>query len=46
MKKTYSTPEVRSNDLVLELSFLQSGLNNPNIGSMDDPEDIDPWGGN
>lgn len=46
MKKTYLTPEVWANDLDLELSFLQSGLNNPPIGSMDDPEDEDPWGTN
>ena len=46
MKKTYLTPEFRSNDLELDQSFLKSGLSNPGIGSMDDPEDEDPWGTN
>ena len=45
MKKTYLTPESRVKDLELEWNFLQSGLN-PGIGSLDDPEDDDPWGGN
>ena len=44
MKKTYLTPENRVKDLELEMDFLQSGgLNNPDIGSLDDPADDDPW---
>ena len=44
MKKTYLTPEGRVKDLELEMDFLQSGgLNNPDIGSLDDPADDDPW---
>ena len=46
MKKTYLTPEVWAADLDLETAFLQSGLNNPGINPMDDPEDDDPWGNN
>ena len=45
MKKTYLTPESRVKDLELEWNFLQSGgLDNPSIGSLDDPEDDNPWG--
>ena len=44
MKKTYLTPENRVKDLELEMDFLQSGgLNNPDIGALDDPADGDPW---
>ena len=46
MKKTYLTPENRVKDLELEWNFLLSGLDNPGIGSLDDPEDDDPWGSN
>lgn len=47
MKKTYLTPESRAKDLELEWNFLQSGgLDNPGIGSLDDPEDENPWGSN
>ena len=43
MKKTYLTPESRVKDLELEWNFLQSGGLNTGIGSLDDPEDDDPW---
>ena len=46
MKKTYLTPENRVKDLELELDFLQSGGLNAGIGSLEDPEDDDPWGSN
>ena len=45
MKKTYLTPEDRVNELELEQSFLQSGLN-AGIDPLGDPEDDDPWGNN
>ena len=43
MKKTYLTPESRVKDLELEWNFLQSGGLDTGIGSLDDPEDDDPW---
>ena len=43
MKKTYLTPENWVNDLELEWNFLQSGGLDTGIGSLDDPEDDDPW---
>ena len=43
MKKTYLTPELREKDLELELNFLLSGMGNPGIDPMGDPEDDDPW---
>ena len=46
MKKTYLTPESRVKDLELEWNFLQSGGLDTGIGSLDDPEDDDPWGNN
>ena len=46
MKKTYLTPENRVKDLELEWNFLQSGGLNTDIGSLDDPEDDNPWGSN
>ena len=46
MKKTYLTPESRVKDLELEWNFLQSGGLNTDIGSLDDPEDDNPWGSN
>ena len=46
MAKTYLTPEVRAVALDFELAFLQSGLNNPYIDPMGDPEDENPWGNN
>jgi hypothetical protein len=46
MKKTYLTPENRVKDLELEWNFLQSGGLDTGIGSLDDPEDDNPWGSN
>ena len=46
MKKTYLTPESRVKDLELEWNFLQSGGLDTGIGSLDDPEDDNPWGSN
>jgi hypothetical protein len=43
MKKTYLTPESRVKDLELEWNFLLSGGLDTGIGSLDDPEDDDPW---
>lgn len=46
MKKTYLTPENWVKDLELEWNFLQSGGLDTGIGSLDDPEDDNPWGSN
>ena len=43
MKKLYASPEVRVQLLHFEKDFLLSGLDNPPIGSLDDPEDENPW---
>ena len=46
MKKAYLTPELRERDLEFEANFLQTGGLNTGIGSLDDPENDDPWGSN